>query len=156
MYRPVSGRGGGDAIDGDLQVARATQHWIGSVRRWVDDQTRVHQPAGEFGERELGLQPGQRCAEAVVDAAAEAEVLVGVAGEAEPVGVEPVGVEAVGVEAVGVVDVGGVATFATDRFRFATAATKINDVRTSPARGGVLPVPEAESVVIRQTFTHMS
>ena len=34
----------------------------------------------------------------------------------------------------------GRATFATDRFRFATAATRISETRTSPARSGASAV----------------
>ena len=76
----------------------AAQDRARPVRRRVGTEPRVAEPAGELGERDLGLQPGQRRAEAVVDAAAEAEVLV----------VRAVGVEAVGVgEAVGVAVAGG-------------------------------------------------
>src|SRR4051812_40049490 len=39
----------------------------------------------------------------------------------------------------------GSATFATARFRFATAATRISEARTSPARGGL-----AESAIDRR------
>jgi hypothetical protein len=39
----------------------------------------------------------------------------------------------------------GNATFATDRFRLATAATMISDARTSPARAGAPEVPFAGS-----------
>src|SRR4051812_26250504 len=101
-------RGGDDAVDRDLQVARAAQDRVVPVRRRVDDQARVDQPAGQLGKGDLGLQPGQRGAEAVVDAAAEAEVLIRVPGETEPVGVEPVRIEAVGIaDVVGVAAAGG-------------------------------------------------
>jgi hypothetical protein len=84
-------------VELDEEMKRASQDRVGPVWRRVGDQTRVLEPAGELAERDLGLQPGEGGTEAVVDAAAEAEVLVIVAGEAEAVGVEAVGVEPVGI-----------------------------------------------------------
>src|SRR5258708_1564478 len=68
-------------------MPRAAQERARAVRRWIGDQGRGFQPAGELGEGDLRPGPGQGSAEAVVDTAAEAEVLVVL-----PVGVEPVGV----------------------------------------------------------------
>ena len=41
----------------------------------------------------------------------------------------------------------GSATFATDKFRFATAATRISETRTRPARSGV-PVDATRTSVV--------
>jgi hypothetical protein len=83
-----------DAVDLDEEVAGASQGRTLAVRRWVGDQSGVPQPMYEFGEGDLRLGTSQRGAEAIVDAAAEAQVLV---------------VLTVGVEAVGIGDVGRVA-----------------------------------------------
>lgn len=53
----------------------------------VLQQTGLVEPASELGLGELCLEPGERGAETVVGAAAEAQVLVVVPGGDEPVGV---------------------------------------------------------------------
>src|SRR6266498_1696646 len=64
-----------DAVEADGQVPWAAQDGVGSVRWRVGEQAGIFQPPGQFAERDLGLQPGKWCAEAVVDAATEAQVL---------------------------------------------------------------------------------
>src|SRR5258708_39413920 len=85
---------GADAIEVDEEMSGASQTGIRAVGRRIGDESRVLQPAGQLGERDLRLRPGQRSTEAVMDAAAEAQMLV---------------VLAVGVEAVGIWDAGRVA-----------------------------------------------
>src|SRR5258708_36300687 len=65
----------------------AAQERARPVRRWIGDQVRILQPEAELGQGDLRLGPGQRGAEAVMDTAAEAEVLQVLA-----IGVEPIGV----------------------------------------------------------------
>jgi hypothetical protein len=81
-----------------LTPSISMRRWRGPRRkglwRWVGDESGVLQPACELGEGDLRLGASQWGSEAVVDAAAEAQVLV---------------VLAVGVEAVGIGDVGRVA-----------------------------------------------
>lgn len=78
-----------------VQVDGASQDGAGPVGRWVGDQCRSFQAAYERGQCGLGLQSSHRAAEAQVDAAAEAQVLVVLS-----VGIEVVGVvEAVRVAA---------------------------------------------------------
>jgi hypothetical protein len=52
--------------------------WIGRCEgpRRNGGEPRVLQSGGEFGEGDLGFEPGHGCSEAEVDAAAKAEVLV--------------------------------------------------------------------------------
>src|SRR5437660_1684362 len=65
-------------------MSRATQSGVVTVRRRVDDEARAVKPPYEFSQREGGLEPREGGAEAVVDAAAEAEMLiVGARGVAE-------------------------------------------------------------------------
>ncbi len=72
---------GADAVAGDLEVAGAAQDRVLTVGRRVLQQPRVLQPAGQLAQRQLRLLPGQRGAEAAVDAAAQAQVLdVGAVG----------------------------------------------------------------------------
>jgi hypothetical protein len=66
-------------------MARAAEQRAAPIGRWVLNQAGAHQPAHELAERDLRLGPGEWRAEAVVDASAEAQVLV----------VEALGVEAV-------------------------------------------------------------
>lgn len=68
-------------------MAGTSQHGAAPVRRRVLDQTEVVEVAEEGVERDLRLDTGERGAEAVVDAAAEAEVLIVLAHRVEPVGV---------------------------------------------------------------------
>jgi hypothetical protein len=62
-------------VEGDGQVCRSTEDGVGSVGRGVGEQAGGDQAAGEFGEGDLALDAGQGGAEAVVDAAAEGEVV---------------------------------------------------------------------------------
>jgi hypothetical protein len=78
---------GVDAVDLDEEVAGASQEGTLTVGRWVGDESGILQPACELGEGDLRLGASQWGSEAVVDAAAEAQVLVVLA-----VGVEAVGV----------------------------------------------------------------
>src|SRR5216683_4904540 len=64
----------GDGVEVDEQMAGTSQGGVGPVGWRVRDQAGVYQPAGERGQRNLGLDPGERGAEAVVDAVAEADV----------------------------------------------------------------------------------
>ena len=73
-------------------MARPAQGRVHPVRRRVLDQARVLHPAGERAQRGLRLDPAERSADTVVDAAAEAEVCV---------------VRAIGDEAVGVGEAAG-------------------------------------------------
>ena len=57
------------------------------VALWLCAQVQVGCSAEEFLEYDLGFQAGQGCAEAVVDAAGEAEVVAAGAGDVEGVGV---------------------------------------------------------------------
>src|SRR5262249_23248766 len=65
-----------DAVDLEEEVARAAQERVGPVGRRVLYQARVDEAASEFGERDLCLHAGQWGAVAVVDAAAEPQMLV--------------------------------------------------------------------------------
>src|SRR6185295_2462998 len=67
---------GGDVVELDEEMKRAAQDGVGPVWRRVGDQAWVLEPAGKLAERDLGFQPGEGGTEAVVDAAAETEVLV--------------------------------------------------------------------------------
>ena len=81
---------------------------IGPVRWRVGEQAVVLQPPGKLGERDLGLQPGQRRAEAIVDAGAEAQVLAFLGTDIRAFGVVPVRIEPVRVaHIVGVPVAGG-------------------------------------------------
>src|SRR5260370_3301117 len=80
-------------------MGRAAQGRVGPVRRRVGDQPGINEPTGQFRQRHLGLHPRQRGPEAVVDAAAEAEVLVVTSVRVEPIRVtESAGVPAAGGE----------------------------------------------------------
>ena len=57
-------------------MPRAAEHLADAVGRWVLDQPRVFYPAKERLERGVDFQPGQRTAEADVNAAAPAHMLV--------------------------------------------------------------------------------
>ena len=72
-------------------MSRATQSGVVTVRRRVDDEARAVKPPYEFSQREGGLEPREGGAEAVVDAAAEAEMLIVGALGVEPVGVPEAG-----------------------------------------------------------------
>lgn len=65
----------------------AAQDRVLPVGGRVLHQTRVVEPAGQRGQGELRLQPGERRAEATVDAAAETEILDVLAVRVEPIGV---------------------------------------------------------------------
>lgn len=90
---------GVDAVEVDEEVTGATQGRTRAVGRRVDDESGVLQPVRQLGEGDLRLGTGQGGSEAVVDAAAEAEVLVVLAVGVEAVGVRnEVGVAAAGGE----------------------------------------------------------
>jgi hypothetical protein len=93
--QPLDAVGGsvGDPGELDREVLRAAEDGVRTVGRWVGEQPRFVQPSGECREGRLHLDAGQRRSHAVMDAAAEAEVLV---------------VGAVGVEALGVGEEAGV------------------------------------------------
>src|SRR6185312_13274596 len=76
-----------DPVDVDEEAARAAEDLVAAIRRRVLDEPWVLHAAEELADRELGLQPGERGAEAVVDALAVADVLVVRAFEVESVGV---------------------------------------------------------------------
>ena len=65
-----------DPVEVDHEVSRAAEDLAPPVRRRVDDQPRILDAAQEGLQREVDLQAGQRTAQAGVDAAAPAEVLV--------------------------------------------------------------------------------
>ena len=65
-----------DPVEVDQEVYRAAEELVRSVRRRVDDEPRVLHAAQEYLDRRVHLQPRQRTAEAGVDAAGPAEVLV--------------------------------------------------------------------------------
>ncbi|MBB4936508.1 hypothetical protein FHR32_000813 [Streptosporangium album] len=50
----------GDGVDVDEEVAGAAQGWAGPVRWRVGDQPGLHQSAGQRGQRDLRLDPGER------------------------------------------------------------------------------------------------
>jgi hypothetical protein len=65
-----------DAVDIDEEVDRSAQDGARPVRGWIGDEARVPEAASELDERDLGFEASERSAEAVVDAAAVAQVLV--------------------------------------------------------------------------------
>jgi hypothetical protein len=74
-------------------VTGAAQHGAASVGGWILGQGCGTEVRDQRAERDVGLNAGQWCAIATVDAAAEAEVLVVGAGRVEPVGVaKPLGI----------------------------------------------------------------
>ena len=73
------------SVDLDNELSRSPQRGVESVGRGVPHESRRNQSAGELAKRDLALEPRQRGAEAAVDAAAEAEVLI-----VRPVGVKHV------------------------------------------------------------------
>src|SRR5712675_3306052 len=80
-------RSGPDPRDFERQVAGPAQDRAAPIRRWVLKQARALQAAGEFGQCDLRLDPGEGRPEADVHAAAEAEVLIVPTGRVEVVGV---------------------------------------------------------------------
>src|SRR5260370_20553562 len=76
-----------DPRDFERQMARPAQDRAAPVGGRVVDEAGAIQAAGELGQRDLRLDPGERCAEADVHAAAEAEVLIVLAGRVKVVGV---------------------------------------------------------------------
>ncbi len=68
--------GGPDPCDFQRQVAGATQDRAAPVRGRVLEQARILKAAYQLCQRDLCLDPGERCAEAAMNAAAEAEVQV--------------------------------------------------------------------------------
>ena len=87
LLRPLIGCSVSDPVDVDPDVERAAEDLVAAVRRRVLDEPRVLHAAEELADRDLGLQPRERGAEAVVDALAVADVLVVRAFEVESVGV---------------------------------------------------------------------
>ena len=78
-------------------MAGAAQDRAAPVGGRILEEARAVQAAGEFGQRDLRLDPGERRAEAAVHAAAKAEVLVVSTGRVEVVGVvDPLRVAATG------------------------------------------------------------
>ena len=65
-----------DPVELDLEMQRAAEDLVLPVGRRVDDQPRVLHAAQEGLQREVDLQARQRTAEAAVDSAAPADVLV--------------------------------------------------------------------------------
>ena len=98
LHTLTDSRGSGwsrhEAVELDDEVAGASQDRVGPVLRGVGDEPGVLQPARELGQRDLRLLPGEWGAEALVESAPEAEVLV---------------VPACGIEAVGVAEALGIA-----------------------------------------------
>ena len=72
-----------DPVEVDQEVSRAAEDLVAAVRRRVDDEPRVLHAANELADRDLHLQPRERTAEAEVDAAGRADVLVVRAFEVE-------------------------------------------------------------------------
>jgi hypothetical protein len=68
-------------------VARSAQHRARPIRRRVGNEPRVPEPPREREERDLGLEPCQWRAEAVMDPTAVPEVLVLPAARNEALGV---------------------------------------------------------------------
>lgn len=71
----------------------ATEDGVGPVRWRVGEQAGIIQPPRQFGERDLRLQPGGWRAEAVMNAAAETQVLALPPAYIDALEVVPVGVE---------------------------------------------------------------
>src|SRR5215468_6477546 len=82
--------------DGDRKGTQAADHELGAADRGAGERE-AGEAAHQGGERDLQLDPGQRGAQAEVDAGAEAEVRASGPAGAEPVRVEPADVEPVGV-----------------------------------------------------------
>src|SRR5258707_11280605 len=79
------------AVDVNGELTRAAQCGALSVRGRILHEPRVLEPSRELGKRNLRLQPRHGRAVTVMDATAEAEVLVILA-----IGVEPLGVAEAG------------------------------------------------------------